>query len=188
MITSQGFPTSEGPGSMAFSWKRGFSNLCSAPVAEIAHDRLDLAHPALRFHRYWIALPRQDGLPDRKDFQPAEIPGVLPWIMAFDAVPASHGTDYILRLHGTKAAEMTYGDYTGQPLEAFTAQECLDSRRHMLTTALAEKRVYYGFAKIDTKCEYRTDARLGAFPFRSGEGHQVFVVVAPDNIDLRNLM
>jgi len=172
------------------SWQKKFSSLCDSPVEDLAERDLDDEHPALLFHHYWTTLPRRDGLPLRRAFKPAEIPAALPWILAFDAQQGPQALGFQVRLHGTKAVDMTHGDFTGCMLEEFVTGDCLESRRRMLSSALEQKRAVYGMVKISSHCEYITNARMGVFPFvREAPGQwQVFVVVAQDNVDLRRLM
>lgn len=70
--------------------------------------------------RYWDSLRPADGLPARKDFDPTEIPDLLPNIWLIDVIPPTPRFQY--RLVGTAIVQARGYDQTG----CFLDQEVAD--------------------------------------------------------------
>lgn len=111
-------------------------------------------------------------------------------MMICDVVALDDLLEFEVRLHGTKFAQMTYGDHTGKQLKDFIHSDCLSTRRAQFADAVRTNRARYAAAPIRSKGEYRTNATVGIFPVwddRQG-AQQLFVIAAPDNIEVRNLL
>ena len=86
---------------------------------------------ARRFADYWLSLPRADLIPQRRDFDPAALAGILNTFMIFEIVSPDH---VLIRLAGTTVIEHYGREITGQNyLDFRTAEE-----RQMVGTAMAE--------------------------------------------------
>lgn len=102
--------------------------------------RAQLDDPRLiRFYEYWQSKTKQGRLPARADFDPIEIPDLLPWIYLIDVVNEVGRRRMRCRLVGTSIVQRTGRDMTGRyfddgmftpaTLEAVTAafNEVIDS-------------------------------------------------------------
>ncbi len=88
--------------------------------------------------RYWLRLPRTDGVPEKRQLDPAQMPRhILPWLVLYQRMPNGR---YLCRLMGTGACAMWGEDPTWRyvdeilPPAAYAARrapfdECLDQGR-----------------------------------------------------------
>src|SRR5512134_1128852 len=82
--------------------------------------RLDLSQMrsqrVRRLHAYWRAKAEMRGsVPQRRDFDPVELPDLLPNLMLLDVEPSPLRFRY--RLVGTRVVDFSYDDFTGTYLD-----------------------------------------------------------------------
>lgn len=80
-------------------------------------EREDLPERSLvvELEAYWNSLPREGGLPARRDIDPVEIGGeLLSWIFLLDVLREDGQLDYLYRLSGTSNVELVGRDATGR--------------------------------------------------------------------------
>jgi hypothetical protein len=65
---------------------------------------------ASRLLKYWQLLPQRGSVPDRRDFDPMEIPPVLPFITLLERVTDN---EWRFRIVGTEVERRWRGNYTG---------------------------------------------------------------------------
>ena len=72
-----------------------------------------MVSPRLReLHDHWLGMRAGRHMPSRADFDPVDVPRLLPHLLLFDVEP---GTDRLkVRVAGTLVVEMYGGDYTGR--------------------------------------------------------------------------
>ena len=76
--------------------------------------RVQLDHPDLiRFFDYWRSKVTRRRLPSRADFDPVDIPDLLPWIYLVDVLDADGRRRLRCRLIGTSIVARTGRDMTG---------------------------------------------------------------------------
>jgi hypothetical protein len=68
-------------------------------------------------HRYWAALRRDRLMPSRADFDPAQIPKLLPYVILFNV--EGRGGPYIVRLVGEEVQRFVGRNTTGLPAGSF---------------------------------------------------------------------
>jgi len=68
-------------------------------------------------YRHWLGMARGSGLPERSDFDPVDIPLLLPHIYLIDVV--EDGADFRYRIVGTHITESVGFDFTGQLVSDF---------------------------------------------------------------------
>lgn len=91
------------------------SDIVVASSPDAATDRRLLA-----VHAYWASLAENGAVPARREFLPAEIPELLPFIFLVDVLEAAD--DFRFRLVGTKFTEAVRQDLTGRTVrEIFPA-------------------------------------------------------------------
>ena len=81
----------------------------SAAEAAIAELGLKVANQS--FANYWLTLWRDDQLPERSQFNPGKIRGLLPFLLMFDVIPDESVT---VRLAGTGFRKLLGEDITGR--------------------------------------------------------------------------
>ncbi len=181
----------------AFRWQSRYGSLCLSRIEPIPETLLDADHPARLFHCFWEALARAP-LPKRDELDPRRFPALLKWFMILEREPAAGAggkedaterpaVDYRVRLHGTAAAEMMYGDLTGRRLSDFCQGECLRSRLAAMETTLREARPVFGRSAVTAPGKATVEVSLGMFPFagRRDDRPQILVVGAPTDRLLR---
>ncbi len=70
-----------------------------------------------RVYAYWKSLSRDGAMPRRADFDPVEVPLLLPYIYLVDVIDG--GQDFKYRLVGTHITESVGFDFTGQRISEF---------------------------------------------------------------------
>lgn len=72
-----------------------------------------------RLERYWRRMPAAEGVPLRRDLDPAELRDILPSLFMLDVLPGEQGRDrrYRFRLVGTGVCELTGRDMTGRDMD-----------------------------------------------------------------------
>jgi hypothetical protein len=75
-------------------------------VAELSAQRLKEAL------LYWRSKCGERAMPARRDFDPVEVPTLLPYVMLYDVLDAP--LDFRYRLIGTEARSLLARDYTGK--------------------------------------------------------------------------
>ena len=71
-------------------------------------------HPKVRqMVEYWRSIHPAEGLPGRRDFDPIDIPVLLPNVCLIDAPTAT--SDFTFRLMGSRVEAFFGGNFTGKP-------------------------------------------------------------------------
>lgn len=170
-----------------FVWKEQLESLCDAPLESVEATELDAGHPARSFLGYWEGL-NGGKVPDRSAFDPKSVPSLLKWLMLFRRELQDGEDVYHLFLQGTSAAEMTHGLLQGQYLHEFTSVDCYDTRRGTMRHVLTTLQPAFARISIAARGEYRTNATVGMFPFMDKDEWNVFVVPAPESLEIRALI
>jgi hypothetical protein len=89
----------------------------SAMGAFLAGNIPEDCHPKVRaLTEYWLSIHPERGLPGRQNFEPCDIPTLLPSIYLVDVRPLSGNLTF--RLMGTGLVKLFARDHTGQPFES----------------------------------------------------------------------
>ncbi len=160
--------------------------LADSPLQPCTKADLDRDHPAILFDQYWRSLA-DGGLPSRSDLDPTVIAHLLKWIMILEQGGDPGGPTFTVRLHGTAEVAFTRGDVTGRELSEFVTNDAYRTRLEMMKKAILSGRPQFGTTVIRGEGFVDVPVSLGMFPFRSGTGGglQVIVVAAPDERELR---
>jgi hypothetical protein len=79
----------------------------------IIRDAAELSAPRLKEALlYWQGKRAGRAMPARRDFDPVEVPKLLPYVMLYDVLTAP--LDFRYRLIGTEARSLLSQDYTGK--------------------------------------------------------------------------
>lgn len=98
----------------------------SYPSEVVALERL--SHPDhLELYRYWLARKPPNGLPRRRDFDPVDVPHLLPRLALIAAEPEGAGVRYRYRLAGTEIVSRAGRDPTGKSFEELYRDDYLAS-------------------------------------------------------------
>jgi hypothetical protein len=98
--------------------------------------------PLLRALRdYWEAKRGRRAMPGRRDFDPAEIPSLLPHVFMLDVLPG--GGDFRFRLLGSEITRRYGRDSTGKTLRdvyAVTSPTMFDQLTRLMTAVVESRR------------------------------------------------
>lgn len=98
----------------------------SYPSDAVSLERL--SHPDhLDLYRYWLARKPPDGLPHRRDFDPVDVPRLLPRLALIAAEPEGARFRYRYRLAGTEIVSRAGRDPTGKTFEDLYRDDYLAS-------------------------------------------------------------
>lgn len=170
-------------------WSDCFGSLCDAPMKDVSFADFGPGHPVQEFHQYWTSLAG-DGAPPRKALKPEQVRNLLRWIMILERSGDESAPLFIVRLHGTAASAMMYGNLTGRELSEFTSGACYTSRLNAFRQAILTEAPIFGAALIEAYGRPRLTVKLGIFPFTGDNGAhpQLLVVAAPDDPELQRLL
>jgi len=74
----------------------------------------------VKFFDYWASLPKSDFVPDRRDFDPVQIPQTMPWVTMLDV----HSAERVMfRLFGTGLVDLTGVDLTGENYPDYVGED-----------------------------------------------------------------
>jgi hypothetical protein len=129
------------------------------------------------FARYWLSLPRLDGLPPRSAFDPLAIPKLLPHIVLHDLRQPGRS---IMRLVGTRMVDRFGFDPTGRDYTDFVAPE----RRGAALSALTAMAWHPCGMRVLLRGEYAgghaMEAESIGFPLSDDSGDGRFLVFVDD--------
>ncbi len=170
-------------------WTSCFGSLCDSPVEPISRDDIDAGHPVIAFDAHWRTLAAE-GTPLRSALYPPDIPHLLKWLMILQAGEHAGRPTFHVRLEGTAASALSHGDLTGRELAEFTTGESYRSRLAALQEVIAKGEPRFGRAVLREEGRAGVRTSVGMFPFRTSleAGHQVVVVAAPDELELRQML
>ncbi len=170
-------------------WKSCFGSLCDSPVEPISRDDIDAAHPVVAFDAHWRTLAT-DGPPLRTALHAPDIPHLLKWLMILEAGEEAGRPTFHVRLEGTAACALSHSDLTGLELAEFTTGDSYHSRLAALQEVIARGEPRFGRALLREEGHAGVLTSVGMFPFRTSMegGHQVVVVAAPDDLELRQML
>ena len=157
--------------------KKELQSICDAPVLAMDPQELDARHPTAQFNLYWRSLASGQS-PSWQQFNPMDVPSLLPWVMMFTSEPAAGRNRFHLGLQGASAAYLTHGSCQGKYLDEFVFEECYFTRHQMLADALDAQAPQYGKLLPQSKnLKHTVDVAVGAFPF--ADAGRVIMIPAP---------
>lgn len=138
-------------------------------------------HPVRAFDAYWKKHAAQGEIPRRNQINPAEIAGILPWLLVLEANRFGTCIDYRYRLAGTGCTEIFGVDYTGKSLGENLTPEGTEIRRREFEQILLEGRPIISTTNLPIKGKDFIRVHRGAYPVRASAGmaDQIFVAIAP---------
>lgn len=151
------------------------------PYTEVDISAISPRHPVWAFNAYWTQQARATGVPCRQQINPAEIAGILSWLLVLEAMSQRTGTEYRYRLAGTGCTELFGVDYTGKTLGENLTPEGADIRRLEFSRVLVTYRPIFSTTHLPIKKREFITVHRGVFPVSSSgaEVDQIFVVIAP---------
>lgn len=138
-------------------------------------------HPVRAFDTYWKRHAVDGKVPQRSKINPAEIAGILPWLLVLEVNRMGDSTDYRYRLAGTGCTEIFGVDYTGKFLGEHLTPEGTEIRRREFAQILAEGRPIISTTNLPIKGKDFIMVHRGVFPVRvsADDADQIFVAIAP---------
>lgn len=138
-------------------------------------------HPVRAFDAYWKRHAAEGGVPRRNQINPAEIAGILPWLLVLEANRFGANTGYRYRLAGTGCTEIFGIDYTGKSLGENLTPEGTEIRRREFEQILLEGKPIISTTNLPIKGKDFIRVHRGAYPVRASAGmsDQIFVAIAP---------
>ncbi len=170
-------------------WESCFGALCGSPVELVSREDIDVGSPVITFDSHWRSLAA-GGIPLRSELRPTDIPHLLKWLMILEAGEHAGQPTFHVRLQGTAASALSHGNLTGHELAEFTAGDSYRSRLDALQKVIASGAPRFGRAVLQAEGHAPVQTSLGMFPFRTSAqgGHQVVVIAAPDEPELRRTL
>lgn len=149
--------------------------------SEIEIGAISLRHPVRAFEAYWRLQAGDTAIPSRSRINPAEIAGVLPWLMVLEVLRFPSTTEFRYRLAGTGCTDLFGIDYTGKMLGDNLTPEGADIRRKEFARVLEEGHPIISTTNLPIRSKDFIKVYRGVFPVTaSGNGtDQIFVVIAP---------
>lgn len=149
--------------------------------SEIEIDAISGRHPVRAFEAYWTLHANDTVIPPRSRINPAEIAGVLPWLMVLEVLRFHSTTEFRYRLAGTGCTDLFGIDYTGKMLGDNLTPEGAAIRRQEFARVLEEGRPIISATNLPIQAKDFIKVYRGVFPVTaSGSGtDQIFVVIAP---------
>lgn len=140
-------------------------------------------HPVRAFEACWRRQAEASGtpVPLRSQINPAEIAGVLPWLLVLEVLRHGDTTDYRYRLAGTACTEMFGVDYTGRMLGEHLTPEGEEIRRREFAQLLGDSQPIISTTNLPIRAKDFIRVHRGVFPLRTSGPltDQIFVVIAP---------
>ena len=146
------------------------------------------AHPCRLFHQYWLALSKQrDGLPERPDFAPSDIPRLLPFIVIFDIDSTGAHANYRYRLVGTEIVDMLDMNPTGKLVSEVVSASRLSDRLRIYDLSVEQRTAVFTSRHVPVEKRSFIPVFTGLFPFAARSGgppEQLFMIAARREIEL----
>ncbi|UTW56513.1 PAS domain-containing protein [Kordiimonas sp. SCSIO 12610] len=150
-------------------------------------DSIPEAHPVYVFNRFWSDHLSADGIMRRSEFDPMDVPQIIPWMNVFDYDPGAIGNEFSYRLSGTGIVKLFGGELTGHKLGHMMQQQGLKERlaadmfRCLESKIPAFSESYVVLEGVDPVDIYR-----GLFPVSTNGTSidQLFAVLADKNLKL----
>lgn len=138
-------------------------------------------HPVRVFDAYWQRQAAGGKIPRRSQINPAEIAGILPWLLVLEANRFGATVEYRYRLAGTGCTEIFGIDYTGKSLGEHLTPEATEIRRREFEQIFADGRPIVSTTNLPIKGRDFISVHRGVYPVRAsaGQSDQIFVVIAP---------
>lgn len=120
-------------------------------------------------------------VPQRSQINPAEIAGILPWLLVLEVSRFGTSAEYRYRLAGTGCTEIFGVDYTGRSLGDHLTPEGTEIRRREFEQILQQGEPIVSTTNLPIKGKDFIRVHRGVYPVRaSGEqADQIFVAIAP---------
>lgn len=138
-------------------------------------------HPVRTFQAYWAGRASGRKLPLRNRINPAEIAGILPWLLVLETLQVRNKPEFRYRLAGTGCTELFGVDYTGKMLGENLTPEGAEIRRMEFARLVDVPEPIFSTTSLPIKAREFITVHRGAFPVSlAGETvDQIFVVIAP---------
>lgn len=148
-----------------------------------AIESISERHPVRAFEACWRRHSEASpgAIPTRSQINPAEITGVLPWLLVLEVLRHGNALDYRYRLAGTACTEIFGVDYTGRRLGEHLTPEGEEIRRREFANILESGKPIFSTTSLPVKSREFITVHRGVFPVRAAanDTDQIFVVIAP---------
>lgn len=138
-------------------------------------------HPVRAFDAYWRRHAVDGLVPQRSQINPAEIAGILPWLLVLEVNRFGATTDYRYRLAGTGCTEIFGVDYTGKSLGDNLTPEGTEIRRREFEQTLQDGEPIISSTNLPIRGKDFIRVHRGVYPVRASaaQADQIFVAIAP---------
>ncbi|MBI1262535.1 MAG: PAS domain-containing protein [Rhizobiales bacterium] len=153
----------------------------------ITLDEMPAGHPVAVFQAYWESCLDGQSMPSRERLSPSGVPSVAPWILVLEPIDMPDSKmEYRYRLAGTGCREIFCFDYTNKLLGEHLTEEGAQIRRQEFADVIQDQSCIYSWTELPINGRNFIKVYRGVFPVstKDGAGHQIFVVIAPDDLRL----
>ncbi|MGK2739744.1 PAS domain-containing protein [Tepidicaulis sp. LMO-SS28] len=154
-------------------------------LAPLMPEHIPDRHPVARYADYHKERAQQDGVLRRQDFDPIEIPRIIPWMLILEQTEIEGRIEFLYRLAGTGCREIFGIDYTGKILGEDLPADAAAERRREIIEVLDEKQPRYTRTQIPIAGREFITILRGVFPVSRKSGADcVHIIIAPEKIQL----
>ncbi len=149
---------------------------------EISRSKIPSLHPVDQYTEYFTSLKDHEGVLRRSDYDPLDIPKLLPWLMVLDETHFRGAALHRFRFVGTRLCEILGKDLTGRSLNESIPSAELDYRLSEFDEVRSQRKQIYGRGGVPLPGREFVEIIRGVFPVaRDGEDKvcQFHVVIAP---------
>ncbi|WP_321396406.1 PAS domain-containing protein [Emcibacter sp.] len=153
----------------------------------ISGDDIPPDHPVGLFASHWRALRGDRPIPERRNFSPAKVPFLLPYVVVLELMDTEEGLDLQTRLEGEYMISLTGKSNMGHSARHVMEEDGFLARLTEAQETLGTGEVQY--SEIEAQDHKMKPHRLfrGVFPFLSNGKSlgQVFIVVGESHLNLK---
>lgn len=148
---------------------------------EVEIERVPGRHPVSVFRSHWAALAGRGSLPLRSQINPAEIAGILPWMLVLETLWFRREPEFRYRLAGTGCTELFGVDYTGKMLGENLTPEGAEIRRTEFAKVVENLQPIFSTTNLPIRTKDFITVHRGVFPVSldGAKADQIFVIIAP---------
>jgi len=154
-------------------------------LAPMMPEQIPDGHPVRRYADYHRACAQEDGVLRRQDFDPIDLPRIIPWMLILEQTGDDGRIEFLYRLAGTGCREIFGIDYTGKILGEDLPPDAAAERRREIIEVLDEKQPRYTRTQIPIEGREFITILRGVFPVSRKSGPDcVHIIIAPEKIRL----
>ena len=155
---------------------------------EIDRSAVPPLHPVDLYTEYFMSVKDREGVLRASDYDPLDIPMLLPWLMVLDETSFRGAALHRFRFVGTRLCEILGADFTGRSLSEAIAPTELERRLCEFDEVRSLRKQIYTRGGVPVPGREFIEITRGVFPVvREGERDvcQFHIVVAPAELRIQ---